>query len=505
MSESVLSIGQQSGMGIACEGATFRAAYIRRQRGRARVVDRLEIPEYRELGAAECGRRYREFLRKHGLKAPRTTVALGREAVLLRAVGFPGTVANELAGAVEYQLDSLHPFEDGEVYWDYAAWKWPEEGAWAKLTANAAESDGGRIETLVGIAARKGVEETAAWLDEAGIPVSQFGVKAALWIGMFWGRLQAAFPGAPALFLLQADAEQTEFVGYAPGRELVWQELGAGPTAPDNAGEAEAQEALAEEIKRELEQALAALRVSPQDRLPLIVCGSREPAAAWLGSAELPFQIVPAEQLLGSSVAGAEGLSQGAGWTELAAGLAAAGGGVSLPLNLLPAERRTYEPTETRWPTYALAALAAVLALALSAHGPFQDWLYSRRLEREMQAMQPQVREVEAAQTGAEEAQARLQVLSGARQSARAPLAVLNELTRILPQDVWLQQFTYDGETVNITGTAPAASGLLQTLAESRYFENPQFRTSISRTREGEERFTITARLRAGAAEGMRQ
>lgn len=498
MSESVWSIGQHSGMGIDCEGATFRAVYVRRQRNRARVVDRLEIPEYRELGAAECGRRYREFLRKHGLKAPRTAVALPREAVLLRSVGFPRTVENDLARAVEYQLDSLHPFEDGEVYWDYAVWKWPEEGAWGKLTASAGEAAGGKLEALVGIAARKGVDETAAWFEEAGIPVSQFGVKAALWIGMFWGRLQAAFPGAPVLFLLQVGGERTEFVGYTPGREPIWQELAA-------AEEGEAQEAVTENVKRELEQALATLRVSPENRPPLIVLGSHEPAAAWLGSAELPFQIVPAEQLLGSSLSGAEGLGEGKGWTELAAGLAAAGSGVALPLNLLPAEKRTYEATGTHAPTYALAALVAVLALALGAHAPFQDWLYSRRLEREMQALRPQVQELEAAQTGAEAAQARLRLLGEARQSVRVPLAVLNELTRILPQEVWLQQFTYDGQTVNITGTAQAASGLLQTLAASPYFENPQFRSSISRTQEGQERFLIGARVRAAAAEGTAQ
>jgi general secretion pathway protein L len=175
------------------------------------------------------------------------------------------------------------------------------------------------------------------------------------------------------------------------------------------------------------------------------------------------------------------------------------------PLNLLPAGKRKYESRWTNVPTYALAAAVAALALALGARGPVQDWLYSQHLEREMQALRPQLRELEAAQTDAETAQARLRLLGEARESARAPLALLNELTRILPQEVWLQQFSYDGQTVNITGTAPGASGLLQTLSESPYFENPQFRTSISQTPEGQERFTISARARAAAAGGTSQ
>ena len=486
----------QSGIGIDCESEVFRAVYVKQHRNRARVADTLEVPEYRALGPSECGRRYREFLRKHGLKAPQTVVALPRRAVLLRSLGFPRTVENELASAVEYQLDNLHPFEQGEVCWDYAVWKQPQASAWKKLAAKPEEPDGGRLHVLVGIAARAEVDETAAWFEEAGIPVSQFGVKAALWIAMFWERLQEAFPGAPALFLLQAGAGPMELIGYAPGREPVWQEFA---TAEDT----ETQAAVAEEMAQELEQARAALRVGPEDRLPLVVCGSAEASASLPGSAELPFQIVPGEQLLGSIWEGAKALGRGTIWPGLAAGLAAAGNGGPLRLNLLPVERRTYESARTHVPTYALAGLVAALALALGARGTFQDWLYSQHLERELQALRPQLQALEITQTGAEEAQERLQVLKGVRQSARAPLEVLDELTRILPAEAWLQQFSYDGQTVNITGIAPEASGLLQTLAASPYFENPQFESSLSRTDAGEERFTISARLRGGNGEGV--
>ncbi len=488
----------QSGIGIDCEGEMFRAVYVKQHRNRARVPDTLEIPEYRALGPAECGRRYREFLRKHGLKAPQTVVALPRRAVLLRSLGFPRTVENELASAIEYQLDSLHPFEQGGVYWDYAVWKRPQASAWQKLAAKPEEPDGGRLQALIGIAARAEVDETAAWFEEAGIPVSQFGVKAALWIAMFWERLQEAFSGVPALFLLQAGAGPMELIGYAPGREPIWQELAA-------AEDAETQAAVAEEVARELEQARAALRVGPGDRLPLVVCGSGEASASLslLGSAELPFQIVPGEQLLRSSWSGTEALGRGTSWPGLAAGLAAAGNGGPLPLNLLPVERRTYESARAHLPTYALAGLVAALALALGARGTFQDWLYSQHLERELQALRPQLQALEITQTGAEAAQERLRLLNGVRQSASVPLEVLDELTRILPAEAWLQQFSYDGQTVDITGTAPETSGLLQTLAASPYFENPQFESSLSRTDAGEERFTISAQLRARGGEGV--
>lgn len=487
----------QSGIGIDYEGSALRAVLVRRHGSRARVEDTLEIRGYRELGPAECGRRYREFLKRHGLKAPQTVVSLPRRATLLRLLEFPKTAEKELTQAVEYQVDAYHPFEEGSVYWGHAVWKWPAESVWGKLKASPAEDGAGKLETLLGIAERKEVDETAAWLEEAGIPASQFGVGAALAISAFWPALQAAFPEARALLLLRASAERAEMVAFAPGKDAAWFER----TAEDEGSP----EAMAEGMKRGIESARSTLRVGPGERVPVIVCGDREAAESFLPGEEVPFQIVAAEELMPSLGGDAKGFDWEWGWAAVAAGLAAASGGGLAPLNLLPAEKRKYESRWTNVPTYALAAVVAALALALGARGPVQDWLYSQHLEQEMQALRPQLQQLEAAQTDAEDAQARLGLLNEARQSARAPLAVLNELTRILPQEVWLQQFSYDGQNVNITGIAVGASGLLQTLAASPYFENPQFRTSISQMREGQERFTISARVRAAAVEGVPQ
>jgi Tfp pilus assembly protein PilN len=493
MSDSTFSIGAQNGIGIDCEGATLRAVYVRGRGNRARVVDRLEIPEYREVGPAECGRRYAAFLRKHGLAAPQTVVALPREATLFRMLEFPKTVENELAKAVEYQVDAYQPWEEGSVYWDYTVWKWPEDSAWQKLTGSHEEGGDGKLEVLLGISLRKKVDEVAAWFEEAGIPVSQFNVKAALWISMFWPRLQEQEPKGRTLFVLHATKGRVELVGYTPGKEPVWQERVA--------EEAESPEAFDKNVKFSLEFSRSLLRVEPEERPPLLVCGEPESAAAWLGDGTTLFRAVPAEQFTGSLGEGT-GFDRENGWSALAAGLEAAAGGGLLSINLLPAAKRTYDPGGTHLATYLLAGLVGLLTLALGMQGPVQDWLYAQHLQQQIEALQPELRQLELTRTSAEEAQQRLQVLDGARQSARVPLEVLNELTRILPPDVWLQQFTYDGTNVSLTGNAAAASGLLQMLAGSSLFENPQFRTSISRLPDGQERFAISARLRTGIADG---
>ncbi len=426
----------QTGIGIDCADETrndtevsFRAVCVRRQWNRLRIVDRLEIPEYRKLEPAECGRLYRAFLRKHGLRAPQTVVALPRSTALLRALTLPQTVGKELGQAIEYQLDSLHPFEEGSVYWDYAGWCWPAPGWWERLAANPAESAAGHLETVLGIAERKAVDALAGWFEEAGIPVSQFGVSAALWIAALWPRLKAAFPDAPALLLLNARGESAEIIGFGPGRELVWQEV----TAEANA----AADGLGNEVQHKLELARSALRVLPDERPPLVVCGNGADAAlAW--ATDLPFQIVSAEPLLTVTTGSGAGMDRTEGRPALVAALAAASARPLLPLNLLPAEKRTYESPLVHAPTYALVGLVMLLAAALGVRGPFQDWLYSLHLEREMEGLRPQLQQLEVVQASAEAARERLRLLAGAWQSSSLPLEILSELTRILPEDVWL-------------------------------------------------------------------
>ena len=512
----------QSGVGIELSGESFRAVAVKRQWKRVRVLDWLEIPQYRQLEPAECGQRYRAFLRKNGLKAPWTVVALPRSAVLLRCLSFPQAVAKELAQAVEYQLDGLHPFEEGSVYWDFAGfspavWQRPEKSLWERAAAGQ-ESAPGRLDVLVAIAPKKSVEELTAWFQEAGIGVSQFSAAAALLCGAFWSQRADAHdrsltvPSAslgtgaarkqPVLFLLQAASGSLELIGCAPGREFLWREI----KIPD--GATEAGDRFLPAVQRELELARSALRVEPQERPPLVTWGegfSESPLAdgfqpAARGSDSLGFTMVPSEQWFPSLRIGAEGLSSrlqenAAGF---AAALAAADHRQPLSVNLLPAEKRLYQSPLAHLPTYALASLVVLLAVGLGVRGTAQDWLYGRYLEREIQALQPQLTQVETAQEKSRGMADRLVLLAGVKNSAILPLEILQELTRLLPADAWLQQLQYDGDTVTLAGTATSASGMLPTLAASPYFEGVQFASAITRTPDGKEVFRIALRLRGG-------
>ncbi len=479
----------QNGIGIDFEAESFRALYVRRQWKRIRVVDSLEIPQYRELGPAECGRRYRQFLRRHGLKVPWTVVALPRSAVLLRTLHLPAAIEDkDVPRAVEYQLESLHPFEEGSVYWDVARWTEPEKSWWPQRGANGEGTATGAPHRMVAIAEKQTVEQIAAWLQEAEIPVTQFGVTAALLVGTMGPRLQAVAAKRSSFFLVNWGRESVQLVAFAPGREMIWRDI-------PRCAQSESERQFPATLERELELARSELRVEPGERLPLVMGG----ASSSRGDMEIEFQPIPVEQLFPALQTSPEGFALGENLATFAAAVAAADRNVPLAFNLLPAERRSFQSPLAPLPTYALVSLVAVLVLSLGARATLQDWLYNRYLDREMQALRPRVQQIEVVQEKGQKTVDRLELLRGAQASATLPLEVLKELTRLLPADVWLRQLQCEGDRLSLNGQAASASGLLQNLAASPYFESPQFAAAISRTAEGQEVFRINVRIRANA------
>src|SRR5450759_834067 len=149
----------------------------------------------------------------------------------------------------------------------------------------------------------------------------------------------------------------------------------------------------------------------------------------------------------------------------------------------------TFQSPLVYLPAYALSGLIVVLVILLGLRGTIQDWRYEQYLERQIQSLQPQVTFVESAQEHSRKMYDRLTLLGDNRNAATVPIEILNELTRLLPDDAWLQELQYDGETLSLGGFAKSASPLLQALANSPYFENPQFLSAIAKLQDGKEGF----------------
>lgn len=85
-----------------------------------------------------------------------------------------------------------------------------------------------------------------------------------------------------------------------------------------------------------------------------------------------------------------------------------------------------------------------------------------------------------------------------ARKRAAQPAAIelLDEITEILPNDIWLQQFQLRGQDLNIQGQADGSQRVIGLLNESALFDSPEITGAISiDPRTGQERFRSQVRV----------
>lgn len=159
----------------------------------------------------------------------------------------------------------------------------------------------------------------------------------------------------------------------------------------------------------------------------------------------------------------------------------------------LPASRRL------RLATGALAGVAAVLLIGVIV-------LPLRRQQAELEGLTAQVASARKAADGARKTQDAIDHLSALdrflfeRKTARPPkVALLDELSRIVPDDTWLYRVRFSGDEVQTFGYSAAPSNLIGPFEASPFFKDPQFMAPLMRDpRVDAERFTISLQTEKG-------
>ncbi|MSO19400.1 MAG: hypothetical protein EXQ56_02900 [Acidobacteria bacterium] len=468
------SLIPQYGIGIELRKNSLVAIFAKRTMGSFRIVDRLELKNMYSDGPVICGQEYTAFLRRHGLRAPWTIVSIPRETAILRDVKLPGTVAHEVKSVIGLQLESLHPFADEDVVWDCMI---PTND---ETQQRGADSMGRPINVTVAFAQRKAVLELAEWFNQAGIPVSQFVISPLLLRTIADQSHQSNADAAEPVVVAYSKEDGWDLIGCASGHPTVVRELSIHDYDADNSND------LLAALDNELDTVCATLRVE-KTRHPCLLIGG-----AISSKTELWSTI---EKELGQRYQ----LTQlDADCLAIAAARSAFGRGEDMSINLLPPEQRHFESPGALIPTYSVAAVVLLLVAGLGFRGTLQDWQYSRRLDSEIVALHPRVSEIEKMRDQSGTEYHMLLRLAAIRDGAKLPLDMLEEVTRSLPADAWLQQLQLEGNTLTLVGVADSASSVLQAISETSRIESPQFLSAISRSNDGKEAFRIGARLRPG-------
>lgn len=170
--------------------------------------------------------------------------------------------------------------------------------------------------------------------------------------------------------------------------------------------------------------------------------------------------------------------------------------------NLLPEEQRpryVYRRARINW------LLAGAMLLVLAVVMVESLWLRQQtvhKLDREVEVLRNEADAVLALQRELEDALAAANFLAERRRRQPVTVQVLDELTRILPDDIWLQQLQMRGNELQIQGLADASQRLIELVNDSELLDEAEFRGSVSiDPGSGRERFNARALIetRGGA------
>lgn len=458
-----------SGVGIEVRGDDLAVALVKSRWKGVTVAGRATLRDFRRRPASEWGEEYQAFLKSHHFRDLPATVALPRGEVIVRLVSLPPVARTELKSAVQFQVDGLHPYGEDNVYYSFAVLDRRRRAG----SESEAPGSPGPIELAVVIAARAVVDGYADLLAEAGVKLRGVTVAAAGYYGA--PRLLRGRP--PEGFLLVDRRDSTfEVYGESEVRRFF--------SATFDARFMPLEKAVA---AAEAELRLPETGAGAERAVPLLMCGE--------GSQESPQA---AEEVLGRPLEAPAEFDLARDATAFVTALAGACPRWGWRTNLLPPARRS---SSARWPvaaTAAMSAAVAIIALLIWLRGPIQDRRYARALEREAKRLEAVEREVRDLERQAQRARARRAQLEALRRRPEADLALLTEISRRLPNTVWLNNIEISEDAVQMTGQAESAAPVLGLLDTSGVLTGATFTSSITRS-ENREVFRIRAARRGGA------
>ncbi len=417
----VLAFG--TGVGVVAGARDLDVVVVRVRPSGAEVLGAETIERFRERPAAEWGAEYSAFLTRHGVAHIAAEVLLPRTEVIVRPLVLPGVEKNaDIASAIGFQIDTLHPYGDEEVV-----------HAWMRLKSPGA--------VLVAVIRKATLDRCLELFAEAGIAAASFSFSAAVLYAA--SRLLRHPAPEGCLAACRHEDGGLELYGESPAHPVFSAEFDCPPS-------------------RAAALAAAELRLAPGT------------------------EAVPVEELLPPPHKLPEGFDFSRNALAYATALAGACPRLAPAANLLPPERRSTSSRAMFVPTAALLAVLVVVSVVSLFYGAYRDHQYVKALEAEIGRLEPQARRAAELDSQIEKARARSRLLDQMRERSKSDLEALNEITRLLAPPVWASSVELTRDAVTIAGEAEAAAPLLSVLDNSPLFQNSQFSTPIVRSPNGE-------------------
>jgi general secretion pathway protein L len=423
------------------------------------------ISNFLELKPEELRVKLGKFLAR--LKGEKPIVALGlsRRDVIVRLLNLPRMARKPLREALTLQVEMFKPTDSEQYSWD---------------TSNIVEDK--QLAVSLVLAPLPALEHLASLFAQAGYPISVLTVSQFSILHLYLNtRPQLS---TERLILLDALGSNME-LAFLDGEKLVYSnaiDLPDSNVSPEQA------------VIAEIQRAVSTLRWHVGAPVCVSLCGavseSLEEALRRFGTVD-HFET----RLRSGGLDMAVALGEWIGAVSVAlAGIRRRRG--SYRINLLPAERRPVRQHWQQLPLYALLAANALLLAALGLRTPIQNYELLHQYRKETASLKPQVEEMNAVLEKDKQLRQTLILLEDFKKHGRQPLDALSDLTQRLPQDAWLNMFTWRKGQIDLMGTAKSASTLLPLIQASPQFSEVKFNGALTKDAAGMDHFRLEMRMR---------
>ncbi|MGK2951264.1 MAG: PilN domain-containing protein [Thiobacillus sp.] len=166
-------------------------------------------------------------------------------------------------------------------------------------------------------------------------------------------------------------------------------------------------------------------------------------------------------------------------------------------LNLLPARLRPKPSRAAYWLYAAMAGVTLALFAVLLATPLWKKREVVIALHPVLAQAQQQADAVDALKQEQERLLAEYNFPTEHKLVTPAKVALLEEVTRILPDNTWLQQLEIHGTEISMQGNTGSSARLIGLFEQAALLENAHFKSPLVKVQGGEERFQLAAGIKA--------
>jgi len=166
-------------------------------------------------------------------------------------------------------------------------------------------------------------------------------------------------------------------------------------------------------------------------------------------------------------------------------------------VNLLPVERRARHRNVWLPLNLGLASAVLLLLIMCMAESLANRSAAVEAMRSEVEKANAEAKQVAALKKTLQDSMGGANFLSDKKRQIPPMIALLDDVTKRLPDDTYLERFNIENKQVQLQGQSKEAATLIGQLQPSPYLNNPAFQGQIQPDpRTGKERFQITAELK---------